>query len=79
MRVLLVGAGALGGCFGACLHRAGRDNTFLVRPKSISQTWLRRGPVSETARVSQGMVTGFEPPGYYLALPGVRGMLAAEK
>jgi 2-dehydropantoate 2-reductase len=32
MRVLVVGAGALGGYFGACLHRAGRDNTFLVRP-----------------------------------------------
>jgi 3-dehydroquinate dehydratase II len=40
---------------------------------------VRRGPVSETARVSQGMVTGFELPGYYLALPGVRDMLAAKK
>jgi hypothetical protein len=28
MRVLVVGAGALG----ACLHRVGRDNIFLVRP-----------------------------------------------
>jgi 3-dehydroquinate dehydratase II len=38
---------------------------------------VRRGPVSETTRVSQGMVTGFGLPGYYLALLGVRDMLAA--
>jgi 3-dehydroquinate dehydratase-2 len=40
---------------------------------------VRRGPVSETARVSQGMVTGFGLPGYYLALQGVKEMLAAKK
>jgi len=39
---------------------------------------VRRGPVSETARVSHGMVTGFGLPGYYLALRGVRDMLAAK-
>src|SRR6266571_826595 len=39
---------------------------------------VRRGPASETARVSQGMVTGFGLPGYYLALRGVRDMLAAK-
>jgi len=39
---------------------------------------LRRGPASETARVSQGMVTGFGIAGYYLALRGVRDMLAAK-
>lgn len=32
MRILVVGAGALGGYFGGCLVRAGRDVTFLVRP-----------------------------------------------
>jgi 2-dehydropantoate 2-reductase len=32
MRVLVVGAGATGGCFGARLAAAGRDVTFLVRP-----------------------------------------------
>jgi len=39
---------------------------------------VRRGPISETARVSHGMVTGFGLPGYYLALRGVRDMLAAK-
>ena len=33
MRILVIGAGALGGYFGACLVRAGRDVTFLVRPR----------------------------------------------
>ena len=40
---------------------------------------VRRGLVSETARVSHGMVTGFGLPGYYLALRGVKEMLAAKK
>ena len=33
MRILVIGAGALGGNFGARLLAAGRDVTFLVRPK----------------------------------------------
>ncbi|HUN42697.1 MAG TPA: type II 3-dehydroquinate dehydratase [Acetobacteraceae bacterium] len=37
---------------------------------------VRRGPVSDTATVSQGMVTGFGITGYYLALRGLRDMLA---
>ncbi len=37
MRILIVGAGALGGYFGARLLEAGRDVTFLVRPKRASQ------------------------------------------
>jgi 2-dehydropantoate 2-reductase len=32
MRILVVGAGATGGYFGARLHQAGRNVTFLVRP-----------------------------------------------
>jgi 3-dehydroquinate dehydratase-2 len=36
---------------------------------------VRRGPVSETATVSQGMVTGFGIAGYYMALRGLRDML----
>jgi 2-dehydropantoate 2-reductase len=31
MRILVIGAGALGGYFGACLVRAGRDVSFMVR------------------------------------------------
>jgi 3-dehydroquinate dehydratase-2 len=37
---------------------------------------VRRGPVSETATVSQGMVTGFGIAGYDLALRGLRNTLA---
>ena len=33
MRILVIGAGAMGGYFGARLLAAGRDVTFLVRPK----------------------------------------------
>ena len=40
---------------------------------------IRRGPASETARVSHGIVAGFGLPGYYVALRGVRDMLAARK
>jgi len=41
MRILVVGAGAIGGYFGARLAAAGRDVTFLVRPKRAEQ--LARG------------------------------------
>ena len=37
MRVLVVGAGAIGGYFGGRLLQAGRDVTFLVRPKRASE------------------------------------------
>jgi 2-dehydropantoate 2-reductase len=37
MRVLVIGAGALGGYFGACLARANRDVTFLVRAGRAEQ------------------------------------------
>src|SRR5262249_2796776 len=37
MRILVIGAGALGGYFGACLVRAGRDVTFLVRQRRAEQ------------------------------------------
>ena len=40
---------------------------------------VRRGPVSETAKVSQGMVTGFGVTGYALALRGLKELLAAKK
>src|SRR6185437_393633 len=37
---------------------------------------VRRGPVSDTAQVSQGMVTGFGVTGYSRALRGLRDTLA---
>ena len=37
MRILVVGAGAIGGYFGARLAAAGRDVTFLVRPRRAEQ------------------------------------------
>jgi 3-dehydroquinate dehydratase-2 len=38
----------------------------------------RRGGASEIARVSRGVVTGFGIFGYYLALRGVRELLATK-
>src|SRR5258707_10010327 len=37
MKILVVGAGAVGGYFGARLAQAGRDVTFLVRPTRAQQ------------------------------------------
>src|SRR5438045_9495679 len=37
MRVLIVGAGAIGGYFGGRMLEAGRDITFLVRPRRASE------------------------------------------
>ncbi len=44
MRILILGAGALGGYFGGRLHQAGLDPSFLVRPgraASLAQDGLR--------------------------------------
>ena len=45
--------------------------TFPVIEVHISNP-VRRGPVSDTAAVSLGMVTGFGVLGYYLAMRGLR-------
>ena len=37
MKILVVGAGSIGGYFGGRLLEAGRDVTFLVRPKRAAQ------------------------------------------
>jgi 3-dehydroquinate dehydratase II len=74
----------------ALLNPAGYSSGYPALVAAISQVKfptveihisnpVRRGPVSETARVSHGMVTGFGLPGYYLALRGVREMLAVKK
>ena len=39
---------------------------------------IRRGPASQTAAVSQGVVAGFGIAGYALALRGIRDMAAAK-
>jgi len=39
---------------------------------------IRRGPASDTARVSQSVVAGFGVAGYALALRGVKELLAAK-
>ena len=48
MRILVVGAGAIGGYFGARLAEAGRDVTFLVRPRRAEQ--LARGLLVRSPR-----------------------------
>ncbi len=42
MRVLVVGAGAIGGYFGGRLLQAGNDVTFLVRPRRAAELASRR-------------------------------------
>src|ERR1700758_2905427 len=37
MRILVVGAGAIGGYFGGRMLQAGRDVTFLVRPRRAAE------------------------------------------
>ena len=41
-KILVVGAGAIGGYFGGRMLQAGRDITFLVRPKRATE--LASGP-----------------------------------
>src|SRR5476651_1804886 len=58
MRILVVGAGAIGGYFGGRMLQAGRDITFLVRPK-------RAAELAETGLVIKsphGDVTLNKPP-----------------
>ena len=74
---------------GAVVNPAGFSTGYPALVAAISQVKfptievhisnpIRRGPASETARVSHGVVAGFGLPGYYLALRGVRDMLAAK-
>jgi 2-dehydropantoate 2-reductase len=60
MNILVVGAGATGGYFGACLVRAGRDVAFLVRPKRASvlrERGLRVLGLGETETIRPELVT----------------------
>ncbi len=49
MRILVVGAGAIGGYFGGRLLQAGRDVTFLVRPRRAAEL-ARDGLVIKSSR-----------------------------
>ncbi len=62
MRLLVVGAGATGGYFGARLAAAGRDVTFLVRParaQALRESGLQvTSPHGDLALTPQLLVTG---------------------
>jgi 3-dehydroquinate dehydratase II len=73
---------------GALINPAGFSRGYPALTAAISQVNfpvievhisnpVRRGPVSDTATVSLGMVTGFGVLGYYLALRGLRDMAKA--
>jgi 3-dehydroquinate dehydratase-2 len=68
---------------GALINPAGFSRGYPALTAAISQVSfpvievhisnpVRRGPVSDTAQVSLGMVTGFGVLGYYLAMRGLR-------
>jgi 2-dehydropantoate 2-reductase len=61
MRILVVGAGAVGGYFGGRLLDAGRDVTFLVRPRRADELakhgLIIRSPVGDSHRPSPPTVT----------------------
>jgi 3-dehydroquinate dehydratase II len=71
------------GCDGALFNPAGFSRGYPALTAALSQVTfpvievhisnpVRRGPISDTAQVSLGMVTGFGVLGYYLALRGLR-------
>lgn len=72
MRILVVGAGATGGFFGARLARAGRDVTFLVRPRRaevLRERGLRITGLGEEERIEPRLVTAADLAGAGAAEP----------
>ncbi|MEV6549095.1 ketopantoate reductase family protein [Streptomyces sp. NPDC051597] len=68
MKILVVGAGATGGYFGALLARAGRDVTFLVRPRRaavLRERGLRLTGSGEDEVLTPRLVTADEITGPY--------------
>ncbi len=68
MKILVVGAGATGGYFGARLAQAGKDVTFLVRPRRaavLRERGLRVTGPGETETVAPVLVTAGELTGHY--------------
>jgi 3-dehydroquinate dehydratase-2 len=75
------------GCDAAIFNPAGFSRGYPALTAAIGQVSfptievhisnpVRRGPISDTATVSRGIVAGFGVAGYYLALRGLRDMLA---
>ena len=64
MRILVVGAGAIGGYFGGRLEAAGRDVTFLVRTRRAAQLaktgLVIRSPLGDVERALAADVTADE-------------------
>lgn len=63
MRILILGAGGIGGYFGARLHAAGGDVTFLVRParaKHLQSNGLHVSSVLGDTKVMPNVVTADE-------------------
>ncbi|MFJ9812549.1 ketopantoate reductase family protein [Streptomyces sp. NPDC101158] len=84
MRILVVGAGATGGYFGAMLARAGQDVTFLVRParaEALRRRGLRVVGRDEEWRVDPVLLTAEElaaaPAPYDLVLLSVKATALA--
>ncbi|MET9605880.1 ketopantoate reductase family protein [Streptomyces sp. NPDC006512] len=68
MRILTVGAGAVGGYFGARLAQAGSDVSFLVRParaEALRARGLRVDGQGESIRLAPRLVTAEAPGGPY--------------
>ncbi|SDK21174.1 2-dehydropantoate 2-reductase [Nonomuraea jiangxiensis] len=67
-RILIVGAGATGGFFGARLVQAGRDVTFLVRPHRaavLGERGLRITGLGERTLIEPRLITAEEITGAY--------------
>lgn len=68
MKILVVGAGATGGYFGALLAKAGRDVTFLVRPRraaALRERGLRLTGAGGDEVITPNLVTADELTGPY--------------
>lgn len=76
MRILVVGAGATGGLFGGRLANAGRDVTFLVRPRRAAQLRERglriASPLGDFSLAPQIVETGAVSRAYDVILLGLK-------